>query len=110
MEIEYKNRKLEKNLNDPVAMKKEYGTMAKKVNQRMKELKASDNLSVLSTIPAAKFHDLKGNRKGEFSVSISGNFRIIFIPYHDPLPKNDDGSLDLKSISRIKIIETGDYH
>ena len=29
-------------------------------------------------LPGYKFHALKGGRKGEFAVSISGNWRIVF--------------------------------
>ena len=29
-------------------------------------------------LPGYKFHALKGNRKGEFAVSVSGNWRITF--------------------------------
>ena len=29
-------------------------------------------------LPGLKFHALKGDRKGEFAVSVSGNWRITF--------------------------------
>jgi proteic killer suppression protein len=29
-------------------------------------------------LPGYKFHPLKGERKGEFSVSVTGNWRITF--------------------------------
>jgi proteic killer suppression protein len=29
-------------------------------------------------LPGYKFHELKGDRKGEFAVSVSGNWRITF--------------------------------
>ena len=29
-------------------------------------------------LPGYKFHALKGDRKGEFAVSVSGNWRIVF--------------------------------
>jgi proteic killer suppression protein len=29
-------------------------------------------------LPGFKFHALKGNRKGEFAVSVSGSWRITF--------------------------------
>lgn len=29
-------------------------------------------------LPGFKFHTLKGDRKGEFAVSVSGNWRITF--------------------------------
>jgi plasmid maintenance system killer protein len=84
--------------------------MAKKVNQRMQELISSQNLEILKTIPAANCNELKGDRKGEFSVNISGNFRIIFKPDHHPVPFKDDNSIDCIRITDIKILGTEDYH
>ncbi|HNP17174.1 MAG TPA: type II toxin-antitoxin system RelE/ParE family toxin [Fulvivirga sp.] len=110
MELEYKSNKLKKQLTQSKEMVKAFGIMAKKVNQRMAELTSADNLSVMSTIPAAHCHQLKGNRKGQIAVTISGNYRLIFIPDHDPVPLLDDGGLDLQSVTAIKIIETEDYH
>ncbi|HKK60769.1 MAG TPA: hypothetical protein VJ937_14910, partial [Salinivirga sp.] len=71
MRVSYKSNKLEKQLTKAREMQKEFGTMAKKVNQRMKEIEASDNLSDLMKIPAAKCHELHGDRKGKYAVSIS---------------------------------------
>jgi plasmid maintenance system killer protein len=91
-------------------MQKAFGTMAKKVNQRMQELKSSQNLGILKTIPAANCHELKGDRKWEFSVNISWNFRSIFKPDHYPVPSKDDNSIDCIRITDIKILGTEDYH
>lgn len=91
-------------------MQKAFGLMAKKVNQRMKELSSSQNLEVLKTIPAANCHELKGNKKGQFAVDISGNYRLIFVPEHIPLPVKDDNSIDCIKITDIQILGTEDYH
>ena len=110
MKISYKTNKLEKQLTEAKEMQKAFGTMAKKVNQRMMELKASPNLVVMKTIPAANCHELKGDRQGEFAVDISGNFRIIFEPDHNPVPQRDDKSIDCIKVTDIQILGTGDYH
>ena len=91
-------------------MQKAFGTMAKKVNQRMKDLSASANLEVLKTMPIANCHELKGNKKGEFAVDISGNYRLIFVPDHNPVPIKDDNSIDCIQITDILILGTEDYH
>jgi plasmid maintenance system killer protein len=108
--ISYKSNKLKKSLTEAKEMQKAFGDMAKKVNQRMKELSASDNLQVLKSIPAANCHELRGNRKGEFAVDISANYRIIFVPDHDPIPHMDDKSIDCIEITDIRILGTEDYH
>lgn len=110
MEIKFKSNKLEKSLTIPSEISRTYGTMAKLVNQRMKEFSASRNLSVLGTLPGPKCHELKGNRKGQLAVIISGNWRIIFEPEHDPLPLKTDGGLDWQQVTSIKILEVIDYH
>jgi proteic killer suppression protein len=110
MEINYKTRKLEKSFTDTKVMLASYGSRARKVNQRIKELKAAANLEVMKTIPAANCHLLKVDRSNQFAVDIPANWRIIFEPDHDPIPVNKDGSIDCSAITKITIIEVKDYH
>lgn len=77
MEISYKSRKLEKQLTDPNEMIKSFGQLARKVNQRLKDLTDADNLAIMRTIPAARCHELTGGRKGELALDVSGNYRMI---------------------------------
>jgi len=110
VEINYKNRKLEKQLTDPREMAKSFGQLARKVNQRLEDLKAADTLAVMRTIPAARCHELTGDRKGELAVDVSGNYRMIFEPNHNPTPKKEDGGLNWEEVTKILINEIGDYH
>jgi proteic killer suppression protein len=111
MQLNYKNRKLEKSVATLVAIATNYGTRAKQVNQRLNELKAAPNLETLKSIPAANCHQLVGNLEGKLAVDISGNFRIIFEPNHIPLPLKEDGGLDWKLVTEITIEQIGtDYH
>lgn len=91
-------------------MKKAFGSMAKKAYQRMKEIEASENLDILMRIPAANCHELSGDRKEQFAVDISGNYRLIFVPDHDPVPRTADGNLDAIRIVEIKMLGKEDYH
>ncbi|MBX7203228.1 MAG: killer suppression protein HigA [Bacteroidia bacterium] len=110
MEICYNSRKLQKQLTDPKEMVKSFGQLARKVNQRLKDLAGADNLEVMRTIQAARCHELTGDRKGELAVDVSGNYRMIFEPFHDPIPKKDDGGLNWEAVTRIQINEIEDYH
>lgn len=110
MELSFKSRKLEKQLTDPGEMIKFFGQLARKVNQRLKDLTDADNLAILRTIPAVRCHELTGRRKGELAVDVYGNFRMIFEPNHDPIPSKDDGGLKWEEITRIRINEIEDYH
>lgn len=110
MELTYKTRKLEKQLTDPKEMLKSFGQLARKVNQRLKDLADADNLAVMRTLPAARCHELTGDRKGKLAVDVSGNYRLVFEPSHDRLPIKHDGGLKWEEVTMIQIIEVIDYH
>ena len=104
------SRKLEKQLTDPREMAKSFGQLAVKIKMRLKNLTDADNLVIMRTIPAARCHELTGDRKGELAVDVSGNYRMIFEPGHDPIPKKNDGGLNWEEVAKIQINEIEDYH
>ncbi|MCZ7555761.1 MAG: type II toxin-antitoxin system RelE/ParE family toxin [Bacteroidia bacterium] len=110
VEISYKSRSLEKRLTDPKELLKNYGQLARKVNQRLQELAAADTLAIMRTLPAARCHELTGDRKGELAVDVSPNYRMVFEPKHNPIPKKDDGGLEWEEITKIQINDIEDYH
>jgi plasmid maintenance system killer protein len=110
VEISYKSRKLEKQLTDPRELARSFGLLARKINQRLKDLNGATNLSLMRSIPSARCHQLTGNRKGELAVDISENYRIIFKPLHDPIPQKDDGGLNWEEVYKIQNTEIEDYH
>ena len=110
MEISFKNKKLERSLTDVLAMRKTYGDLSKKLSQRMEQLYAATNLATMFTIPGADCHALVGNRKRQWAVKISGNYRLVFEIDQDPIPEKPDGSVNAILITDIRILETADYH
>ena len=110
MQIEYKSNKLKKTLSTPREIMTNYGTMAKQVNKRIEELKAAVTLHDISLIPQANCHHLKGPLKGCLAVDISANYRIVFEPNNNPLPIHEEGGLDWKLVTDIKILSIEDYH
>ncbi|MBS1527435.1 MAG: killer suppression protein HigA [Bacteroidetes bacterium] len=110
MEIHYAGNKMEKKLSSATEIKKAFGTNALRVQRRIDEIRASPCLAVLMQIPAANCHRLTGNRKGEWALNISANHRMIFEIADDPLPKNEDGSVNTILVREIRIINTEDYH
>lgn len=110
MEIRYATNKLAKQFSNATEIKKAFGMMAPKVSQRIDEIDSADNLAILKQIPAAKCHELEGNRKGEWAVHISKNHRIIFEPDHDPIPRGDKGEVDTVLVTDIVITKAEDYH
>lgn len=91
-------------------MAKSFGQLARKVNQRLKDLTDADTLAIMRAIPAARCHELTGDRKDELAVDVSGNYRMIFEPNHDPKPKKVDGGLNWEEVTKIQINEIEDYH
>ena len=110
MELIYKNNKLEKTLTNKKEIVKAYGQRAKKIKQRLDDLKAAGSLYDLTLIPQANFHILKGSKRNEFAVDVSKNFRLVFVSAIMPLPLTDQNSIDLKIIDKVKIINIKDYH
>lgn len=110
LQVSFKSRKLEKQLTDPGTLIKTFGQLAQKISQRLRNLEDADNLAILSTIPAAGCHELSGDRAGLLAVNVSVNYRIIFEPMHDPIPRKTDGGLNRELVTNIRIIEITDYH
>ncbi len=91
-------------------MLKSFGANARKVNQRVMDLSAAPNLSILRTLPSLRCHELSGERKGALAVDVSGNYRLIFVPDHEPIPLQKEGGLDWSRVTQIRIISVEDYH
>ena len=69
-------------------------TAAAKIKRILAALEFADNLAQIATMPGWKLHPLKGDRKGDYSISVTGNWRITF-------------TLDGNSITNI---DFEDYH
>ena len=52
--------------------------MADKCRKQLDAIHAADYLEQLGTIPGWRLHPLKGEWKGFWSLSVSGNWRLIF--------------------------------
>ena len=110
MNLSYKNNKLEKSLTDDKKIIRRYGKLAKKIRQRISELKAAENLEIIAKLPALRLHQYAGNRKGEWSIDIQQNWRIIFELNHNTIPKNEDGGVSIIEVKSIKIVSIEDPH
>ncbi len=80
------------------------------IGRRLQQLAAAASLNLVRSIPAARFHPLKGNRTGQFAVDADHPYRLVFEPNQHPIPKKQDGGMDLTRVTKIKVIEVVDYH
>ena len=110
MQINYKTKKLKKQLTDERKLIKAYGTLSKKLNQRLEQLAAADNLKIIGLLPPLRLHAYKGARKGEWSIDIKDNWRLIFKIDESQTSKLEGGSINLAAVTIIKITSIEDPH
>jgi proteic killer suppression protein len=66
--------------------------MADKLQKLLFALETANNLDQLARFPGWKLHALKGDRKGFWSLTVTGNWRLVF-RYDEPT--NTASELDL---------------
>ncbi len=110
IEISWANRKLEKTCSDDRLGAKHFGSEQWKVlKRRLVSLRAAPTLADMRGVPG-NCHTLTADRGGEFAVDLRGPYRLIFEPDHNPIPRVDDGGIDISKVTNIKIKEVDDYH
>jgi len=61
-----------------VAAKTYNDQVARKYIQRINLIKTSKDLNAVMALPGLKCHPLKGKRKGQYAVNLTGFYRLIF--------------------------------
>ncbi|MEN6301648.1 MAG: type II toxin-antitoxin system RelE/ParE family toxin [Armatimonadia bacterium] len=110
MEVYFRDKRLQRLLTDDRACSREFGSAcARKIKIRLLLLDQAATLEELQHAPG-RCHALKGDRKGQFAVDLTGGFRLIFAAADDPVPTRPDGSLDLRQVCIVEVLEVIDYH
>lgn len=79
MQVEFRTKKLEKQYRDSKQAIREYGeAVARRYVQRINIIKHAVDIEELERLPVIDCHLLKGNRKGEWSIKLTGPIRLIF--------------------------------
>lgn len=111
MDIAFKTTKLAKTFNSAKQLNKAYGAEnARLIMRRMSVLQNAPTLADVSPLRPERRHELKGSRKGELAVDVKHPHRIVFEPTHKPVPRADDGGIDLSQVTSIRILSVEDYH
>ena len=110
MEITFKDRKLEKIVDNPRKLRRHFNQAAENIERRLETLNDVENLSHVSTKPPIRRHLLTGDFKGCYAVDVTGQLRIVFEIDHDLIPRLADNSVDLEHVTKICIIGIYDYH
>ncbi len=104
MEIYFKNKKTEKVFNNFRTLSQKHGyKQAKKAIQRINEFEAAESLNDINVLQAPRLHSLSGKQKGFWAVDLIHPFRLII----EPLDANTE---NLRTVTKVKIIEIIDYH
>ena len=79
MQVEFRTRKLEKCYLKASEATKAFGDeVARRYIQRINIIKRTADLAELSALPGLRCHALKGDRKGQYAVNLTGFHRLIF--------------------------------
>lgn len=98
MQIEYKNRAMEKVCTNAAFAAKKYGCeIAGKLHMRLDEISNADNVEQMLQYRVGRCHKLQGTRKDQYAVDLTHPYRLIFEKHGD-------------EIQIANIIEIVDYH
>ena len=110
MKLEFATSRLAKDCADDRARLRAFGTnRKKKLGRRLSELVAAANLEVLRNAPG-RWHELHGDRKGQFAVDLDGPFRLIFEAVLDDALGRPQTQGVWSHITHVRILEIVDYH
>lgn len=110
MEVYFRDERLQKLLTEERACCRRFGAACtRKIKLRLTLLDQAINLEEMLYTPG-RCHPLKHDRKGQFALDLAGGFRLVFSPADDPVPMLPDGSLDLRQVRIVQVLEVIDYH
>jgi proteic killer suppression protein len=108
--IDFQDRKFREECNNFKVLKKNQGEpRAKKIRRRLDDLTAVNSLEEMKSLPG-DCHELKGNRRGQISLDLDGQWRLIFVPADLPPAVKSDGGIDWQRVHVIKILGIEDTH
>lgn len=91
MEITFDDKKLEKLAIDFNKCQKEMGPIrAKLYNKRLGDLHNALTLEDTRHLPG-NYHELTGDRKGQWACNLDQPYRLVFEPHEKPIPTDKNG-------------------
>ena len=110
MNITFDNKKLQKIVNDDRMIVREFGRIrAEKFKARLEQLMFAQTLEDVRSLPG-NYHELTGDRKGQWACDLDQPYRLIFEPHECPIPVNEHGQYIWAEIKGVEIIEIVNYH
>ncbi|RFM27044.1 type II toxin-antitoxin system RelE/ParE family toxin [Deminuibacter soli] len=110
MKITFGDKKLEKLANDDRKRIQALGKLrAEILRRRLSQLEDAATLEEVRHLPG-NYHELKGDRKGQWACDLDQPYRLIFTPHADPIPTNEAGQYVWLAITGVAVIEIINYH
>ena len=110
MDITFEDNKLKKCALDQNKCKKKMGELrAQLFLRRISELDAAVTLEDVRHLPG-HYHELTGDRKGQWACDLDQPYRLVFRPHEDPIPEDENHHYIWAEIIGVEIKEIVDYH
>lgn len=110
IDVSWSSRQLQKACSTDKAGTQHWGPDQWKIlRRRLVSLLAAGSLRDMAGVPG-KCHALTSDRRGQFALALWGQYRLVFEPDQDPVPRLPDGAVDEAAVARIRVLEVVDYH
>ena len=110
MNITFADKKFQKIVNDDRKMVKVFGKQrAEKIVDRLIQLQDAVTLEDVRYL-SGNYHELTGDRKGQWACDLDQPYRLVFEPHENPIPTNEHGQYVWIEIEGVEIIEIVNYH
>jgi len=104
------NERLRRTFNTEKRLRHGYAKAGlKTIQERMADLRAAETLDVMKYLPG-NCEELRHTEGHVLSLRLDGPWRLLFEPYHNPVPQHPGGNLDWTRVTRIRILGIEDYH
>jgi toxin HigB-1 len=110
LNITFRDKKLRELANNDRKAVKELGKIrAERFRLRLYHLYKAETLEDVRNQPG-NYHELTGNRKGQWACDLDHPYRLIFEPHEKPIPAKDSGTYVWLEIKGVELIEITNYH
>jgi proteic killer suppression protein len=108
--ITFADHKLAELVHDDRKMLRKLGQhRANLLRRRLAQLADASNLDELRHLPG-NYHELKHDRKGQWSCDLDQPYRLIFTPHYPDQFAHTQGPTVWVSITGVEVIEITNYH
>ena len=110
MVITFADKQLQKLAADYAKCRQKMGDIrARLFIKRLNALRDASTLEEVRNVPG-RFHELTGDRKGQWGCDLDHPNRLVFTPHENPIPTNEYGQYIWLEITGVEIIDIVDYH